>query len=163
MKSDLRILIILAVFFSFSLSVMGQRPGDREDRREKYRSLKIAYFTENLDLTPQEAEKFWPLYNEYQKNKGELFKSKGLRSRGFAQKMDEISEEEAEEIIDRHMEVRQKEISLDMKFHKDLKEVLPSKKIMKVYITEVEFREYMLKHIRDEHRGGNSKSGRKDP
>ena len=121
MKSDMRILIIFAVLFSFSLSVMGQKPDGKEDRREKYRSMKIAYFTENLDLTTQEAEKFWPLYNEYQKNKGELYISKGLRSRGFAQRMDEMSEKEAEEIIDNHMEVQQKELTLDIKFHKDIK------------------------------------------
>ena len=125
--------------------------------------MKIAYFTENLDLTPQEAEKFWPLYNEYQKIKGELYRSKGLRSRGFAQKMDEISEKEAEEIIDKHMEVKKNELTLDIKFHEDLKKVLPAKKVMKVYITEVQFREYMLKHIREEHGGGKSKSGRQDP
>ena len=163
MKSELRILIIFAVLFSFSLSVMGQKPDDKEDRREKYRSMKIAYFTENLDLTSQEAEKFWPLYNEYQKNKGELLRSKGLRSRGFVQNMDAISEKEAEEIIDKHMEARKKEISMDIKFHEDLKEVLPPKKIMKVYITEVQFREYMLKHIREEHRGDNPKGRRQDP
>ena len=163
MKSELRILIIFAVLFSFSLSVMGQKPDDKEDRREKYRSMKIAYFTENLDLTPQEAEKFWPLYNEYQKEKGELFKSKGLGSKRIAQKEAEISDKEAEEIIDKHMEVRQKELTLDIKFHEDLKKVLPPKKIMKVYITEVQFREYMLKHIREEHRGKDPKSGRKDP
>ena len=32
---------------------------------EKIQSLKIAFITQKLQLTPSEAEKFWPIYNEY--------------------------------------------------------------------------------------------------
>jgi len=57
-----------------TLCSSGQRftPGDemppaRKEQWEKIESFRIAYFTEKLDLSPAEAETFWPLYNEYRK------------------------------------------------------------------------------------------------
>ena len=56
MKKYLLILIIILG----SLSVTkAQVPG------EKIQSLKIAFITQKLQLTPDEAQKFWPIYNEY--------------------------------------------------------------------------------------------------
>jgi hypothetical protein len=115
--------------------------------------MKIAYFTENLNLTPGEAERFWPLYNTYEQQKHELHRKRRLRSREFAENAEQMTEEEAEGIIDLHLEARGKELELDQKFHDELKKVLPAKKIMKLYIAEIEFREYMLRKIRED-RGG---------
>lgn len=35
-----------------------------EEKRKEFESQKIAFFTKELDLSPEEAVKFWPLYNE---------------------------------------------------------------------------------------------------
>jgi hypothetical protein len=40
-----------------------QRPMTKQ-QREKLELFKIQFVTKKLDLTPAEAEKFWPLYNE---------------------------------------------------------------------------------------------------
>ncbi len=148
-------LFILMTFFS--LSAAAQQPQRHAEKMERYRSMKIAYFTENLQLTPEEAEKFWPLYNQLEQEKDQLRKNRRMRSREFSKQAEELTEEEAEEIIDNHMEIRQKEIQLDLEFHNELKKILPAKKIMEFYITEVQFREYMLQRIREErgepHRG----------
>lgn len=125
--------------------------------------MKIAYFTENLGLTSQEAEKFWPLYNKYEQDKAELRKNRMVRSKEFAEKADQLSEEEAEEIINKHIENRKKELQLEIQFNADLKKILPAKKIMMLYITEVQFREYMLRQLR-EHRGDpDRRKDREDP
>jgi hypothetical protein len=146
-----------------SLFARGQQTDDHQKRMEEYRAMKIAYFTENLGLTPQEAEKFWPLYNKYEQDKAELRKNRIDRSHEFAEKADQMSEEEAEEIVNKHIENRKKELQLEIQFNADLKKILPAKKIMKLYITEVQFREYMLRQIR-EHRGDpDRKKDREDP
>jgi hypothetical protein len=48
-------------------------------------------------------------------------------------------------------------------FHEDLKKILPPKKVMRFYITEIQFREYMLRKIRDERGGGNREKGENPP
>jgi len=37
----------------------------QDDGAKKLNEIKVGFFTEKLDLTSSEAEKFWPVYNEY--------------------------------------------------------------------------------------------------
>ena len=57
------LLILFVVLGSFAV-VKAQDGG--ENRAEKIQSLKIAFITQKLELTPDEAQKFWPVYNQYQ-------------------------------------------------------------------------------------------------
>ncbi|MEP6948823.1 MAG: hypothetical protein ABI863_06100 [Ginsengibacter sp.] len=57
------ILILLFVVFGCASGVNAQDPVDT--RAEKIQSLKIAFITQKLQLTSDEAEKFWPIYNQY--------------------------------------------------------------------------------------------------
>ena len=125
--------------------------------------MKIAYFTDNLDLTQEEAEKFWPLYNKHEQQKSELSGKRRMRSRKFSEEAEQLSEEEAEQIIDRQIEIRQEELKLDMEFHNDLKQILPAKKIMNLYITEIRFREHMLRQISEDRGDSNRRHEREFP
>ena len=150
MRTTSRVLFIFALLALFSQATLAQGRHGRELHRERFRSMRIAFFTEKLELTTEEAEKFWPLYNEFEKNREELIRNSRMRSREFSMQAEELSEQEAVEIINQHIETRKKELQLDIEFHNELKKILPPKKIMHLYITEVQFREYMLRRIRDE-------------
>ena len=149
MKTTSRIFLLFVLMALGNLSAIGQKPENHKERMERYRSMKIAFFTEKLDLSPEEAEKFWPLYNKYEQDKDELRSNRMIRSKEFAEQFEQLSESQAEEIIDNHIENRKKELQLDIAFNTDLKRILPARKIMKLYITEVEFKEYMLRQIRE--------------
>ena len=56
-----KIYILAIVFIVFLKNTQAQ-----ENRREEIESFRIAYFTKQLNLTPEEAKKFWPVYNEMQ-------------------------------------------------------------------------------------------------
>lgn len=62
MKKHLLILIFL--FSGFSMA-FAQEPGD-ENRQEKIQALYVAYVTQQLQLTPDEAQKFWPLHTQFE-------------------------------------------------------------------------------------------------
>jgi hypothetical protein len=47
-----------------SISFANAQNGNGQ-RQEKIQALKIAFITQKLKLTPAEAEKFWPVYNQY--------------------------------------------------------------------------------------------------
>ena len=74
-----------------------------------------------------------------------------------------MSDEEAEKKVDAMMDAREKEVQLASAFHEELKKILPPKKVMRYYITEIQFREYMLRKIRDEHGGGHGEKGKNPP
>ena len=69
MKKTLFILVVGILSFQTSFSQQGPAH-ERADRGGRdggmAESLKIAYITKELNLTTNEAEKFWPVYNAYQ-------------------------------------------------------------------------------------------------
>jgi Spy/CpxP family protein refolding chaperone len=163
MKYALRIITPVLLLFSFSLVLNAQEGKGRQEHMEKFRSMKIAYFTENLELTPEEAEKFWPLYNDFDSKKREVSRSRRRGPRNINERLENMTDQEAEKMADDMILSRKKEVELDEAFHEDLKKILPPKKVMKYYITEYRFREYMLRKIRDERRGGNGKRSENPP
>jgi hypothetical protein len=54
-------ILFLAIFAVLTISVSAQPPRGGE----RIEALKVAYITEILKLTPEEAQQFWPLYNTY--------------------------------------------------------------------------------------------------
>lgn len=58
-------LLILLFIIPGSFSILKAQVPNEETRVEKIQSLKIAFITQKLQLTPDEAQKFWPVYNQY--------------------------------------------------------------------------------------------------
>lgn len=54
------IFTLLIFLFSFQISLNAQQ---REG--ERLEALKVAFLTKKLNLSSEEAQKFWPVYNEY--------------------------------------------------------------------------------------------------
>jgi|SRR5690606_33349190 hypothetical protein len=67
--------IILTICFIFTLHLSSQA----QQSFEAIESEKIAYITKELKLTPSEAERFFPIYNQYNKEMWDLKRAK----RGF--------------------------------------------------------------------------------
>lgn len=55
--------IFTLIIFSFLFHLYGFSQPQREG--ERLEALKIAYLTKKLNLTTDEAQKFWPAYNQY--------------------------------------------------------------------------------------------------
>ena len=61
------ILILTLLLGSFSMGFAQDRPGDDLTKQEKIQSLYVAFVTQQLQLTPDEAQKFWPLHTQFEK------------------------------------------------------------------------------------------------
>ena len=110
---------------------------------EKLESLKIAFFTKELDLTPKEAQNFWPIYNEYSAKKKELREKRKQRP-----DLSDVSEEEALALIDVFLNHKQNELDLDRNYTEQFKKVLPAQKVMMTFMLERKFKEEVLKDVR---------------
>lgn len=151
-----RIVLISIILGSSVSALFAQHHRGRDSNMEKFKSMKISYLTEKLELTPAEAEKFWPVYNQHEIARNDLSQKRRMRSKELASQETTISDKEAEEIIDQHIRLRQEALQLDVEFHNKLKTILGPKKVMQLYMAENQFREEMLKKLRDE-RSGNGK------
>ncbi|MDY5316983.1 MAG: hypothetical protein SPH10_00665, partial [Candidatus Cryptobacteroides sp.] len=89
------------------------------------RAEKIAYFTEALELTSEEAEKFWPVYNKCEKEKQKAFDSqmKALRSLDAAVKENK-SDNEISSLLKTYIDSLDKRNEIDRKYIPEYQKIL---------------------------------------
>jgi hypothetical protein len=60
-------LYLILTFVTFTCLVKAQDERPSEKKQADIEALKVAFISKELDLTPEEAQKFWPVYNQYSK------------------------------------------------------------------------------------------------
>jgi hypothetical protein len=121
-----------------SLGSIAQENG-KEVKRENKKAEKIAFISTKLELTAEEAEKFWPVYNASEAE-FKLLKKEHKAAMGEKKKISEMSDNEVEKLLDKGLEIQQKELEIRKKYLVKFKEVLPIKKVAKLTRIEHEFR-----------------------
>lgn len=116
---------------------------------ERLDSYKIAFFTKRLNLTPQEAERFWPVYNEYQVKKNGIQQQRILLTRNSNQNSVNMSEKELTDAGDKLISLQMEEADLALESHKKFKEILSPAKVLRLYQAENQYRLTLLNELRD--------------
>jgi len=143
-----RRLILTWVLILAPIFLLAQRQGRRfDDYFEKYKSERVAYLTQKLDLEVKEAEKFWPVYNEYQ-NRREALMKKGRPSWSWSS-IDSLSDAQMKEIMDAKIQNDLKMAKLAVEYHKKFQAVLPIKKVFILHHAEQSFMGYMIQKMRE--------------
>jgi hypothetical protein len=142
MKRGIIFLIGLTVFPL--MQVTAQNPNI-----DKLNAYKIAFFTKRLNLTSQEAEKFWPVYNDYQNKRNLIQNERQFLNRNINQNELNMSEKEMIEAGDKHVALQVQEAALSQEYHKKFKEVLSPVKIIRLYQAENQYRMQLLNELKD--------------
>ncbi len=144
----------LFITFIFALSLMmsglhsNAQELDKASKEQQIKSQKIAFFTDKIGLTPEEAEKFWPIYNSYWNRKNKITAERKDRMTYFAENSEKMSEKEMFHYADKYINYEMQLAELLEEYHEKFKEILPIKKVMKIYMADYEFKAYLLKKIR---------------
>ena len=141
------ILFLLVTTFAFAQG--------HKEKQEKLKALKVAYITEQLELTADEAQKFWPIYNDYQEKQFDLRheKMRAILDRFRPGSVDKLSEKEASALLVQMESLEENLFNLRKKFIKDLQGVISAKKIIKLKKAEEDFNRELLKQMREKRRG----------
>lgn len=118
---------------------LGSMAQEKEIQKENRKTQKIAFISTKLELTTEEAEKFWPVYNASEAEFKQLKKAHKA-AMGEKKKISEMSDTEVEKLLDKGLEIQQKELEIRKKYLVKFKEVLPIKKVAKLTRIEHEFR-----------------------
>ena len=143
---------LLVLLFCVQYNIQAQK-AKMKDRIEP---LKIAYITQKLSLTSEEAQKFWPIYNKLSED------LKKLRSNTKDKLADELSElatmsdAEAEKTLNEMLNYKISEAEMIKKYAAEFKKVLPTKKVVMLYKAENDFKRELLKKLRDNRRGDDN-------
>lgn len=138
---------ILLLVFTFICSFYGNA---QNSESEKIQQLKIAFFTEELNLTPSEAKRFWPVYTEHNKRYENLRNSEWSDIKSKLDNIKNLNQEEASRLLDNYMSYKKSRVELREDFVDNLKEVIAPKQIMMLKKAEYDFHKKLLKQYQSD-------------
>jgi hypothetical protein len=142
----IKLLSYLFLFF-LSTTLYGQH---RSEGNGKLKSLKIGFITEKLDLSSKEAQGFWPVYNKHQ----EVIHQYRIEMRTIHKTIrknggfDAITNKQAENLLNSIIKLDSNIKNQEIDMYKNLKSILPSKKILILYKSEQDFSRRILEQLK---------------
>lgn len=128
-----------------SMSAIAQKG----DKRERIKALKVAFITEQLDLTTEESQVFWPIYNTFEKETNSIrFKEIRDIRKEIRDNLDTMTDADASTLIKRLNKAENRMHELRLGLSDKLKNVIPAKKIIRLKIAEDDFRRKMLNEFK---------------
>lgn len=106
---------------------------------EEIRGLKIAFFSDALQLSPEQSQNFWPVYNEYWSAKREI----GKRRRSLYKTIRNGPSGEAQ--FRELLAVMDAERKVTADYIVKFRQILPADKAAKVFVTDEDFKNYLIR------------------
>ena len=146
---------IMAVLALLSLSNLQAQPKQKCNWQEKMMSEKIAFITMELQLTPEEAQSFWPVYNQVTKENKESQQAMMNAYRAMTKALEEgnASDKEISALLDDYLAAKQAHKEAGKDDADKYRKVLPAKKVAKLYVAEENFRRQHIRNFKGGHKG----------
>jgi|UniRef100_UPI00404846F1 hypothetical protein len=131
----------------FTLACSWNSFSQTDASREKIKALKVAFITEQLNLSEQEAVKFWPVYNKFEKKRHDLYY---IQRRNLKKDIDQlggidkVDEKEAKTITDKMLALDKAEYDTQTNYFKEMRMVISNIKIIKLQNAERDFNRKLL-------------------
>lgn len=139
--------LFIILFLLFSTFIFSQ---DRDERIERVKALRVAYISDRLDLTPEEAQKFWPVFNQFDDKMDDLHKQKRqLMFKLRPENASNLSEKESAQLMAEDDRIETEIQNNKKQLVKNLQGVIPNQKILMLRQIEIEFKQKLLKQIKN--------------
>ena len=117
--------------------------------REKIKSLKIAFITERLNLSTEEAQQFWPLYNDHENAIDGIKRKERIEIRQRFGNFDALSDREAEDLLTALIALEKEKHSLNILFMERMSTVIGARKTMLLVKAEEDFKRRLLREMKE--------------
>ena len=118
------------------------------DWKERIMSEKIAFLTVEVGLTPEEAQIFWPVYNQVEQGKDEAIKQTIHAYRELNKAVEEgKSTKETSALLDNYLAAQKNLREYENGIADKYKKVLPADKVAKLYVAEEKFRRQQIRNL----------------
>jgi len=131
-----------------------------QDKKDKIEIIHTAYLTEKINLTTDQSQKFWPMYNEYRNELAELQKQRRANAKTIkdAGGIDNMKDEDVQKLITNEIDIKSRELDLHKKYVVKFQEVISLKQVAKLFAAEEQFKLYLLNQLKNKraNNGGNN-------
>ncbi len=143
--------IFVSVLLAVSVAALGQNNGMGDFARqwqERIESEKIAFLTNEMSLTPKEAQTFWPIYNQAQKEQREAIEA-SMKAFGELDKAirDGKTGKEINTLLEKYTRAIDSQ-DTSSKYLKEYLKILPAEKVAKLFLGEEKFRQSQINRLR---------------
>ncbi len=142
-------LLLLGVGLGLAATAQPGAGAGRQGRHEKIEAARVAFFTTRLNLTTDQAQKFWPVYNEFDGKRRAIRK----RIAGRKQDLATLADNQLQPAVDDLFAARQEELNLDKDYAGRFQKVITLRQTLQLFRAEREFAKFLLRKL-EERRGG---------
>lgn len=122
--------------------------------RDRIKTLKVAFITERVGLTSEEAQQFWPIYNEHENTLEEIRRKERAELEVNIARAQDLSNTDSERLLDRLLELQFEKQKVDQDFLSRLRTVIPAKKVLLLVKAEEDFKRQMIQELQKRRGGG---------
>lgn len=119
---------------------------------DRVQAQRVAFITEKIDLTSKEAQKFWPVFNEYEKEERKIRK----RYQQNMRRLIDMSEQEAREFMKDRFDMEQELLDLKRQYFLQMADIISPRKLAGFNRADREFKKLLLNRIRSNQRRGRN-------
>lgn len=145
-----KVIWIQTVILFLGIAAYAQKPTTAYDK-EKLEAARVAFITNRLDLKPEQAEKFWPLFNQYNEERTKMMDKVSSLNR---ESMQEITEARAKEIIQKRFSIQQQLLDREKIFMEEITKVISPQQAIKLGGVNREFTRQVYQRNRGGREGG---------
>ncbi|MBR2162855.1 MAG: hypothetical protein IJ954_03145 [Bacteroidales bacterium] len=152
MKTRLFTAFISAMLLAGSIIASAQKR-DNEDWKQKMQSEKIAFLTMEIGLTPEEAQNFWPIYNQISESLDKaMFETFNSYMELEKALNDNKSDKEISKCLEKYLTALGKQDEIRENSVSQYKKILSERKLAKIFVAEEKFRRQHIRRLREMHR-----------
>lgn len=156
-------MIKIALTWLLSLLALALSFAQSKEDLDQIKTLKVAYFTEHLALTPEEATQFWPIYNIHETTQIEMYQYMKKNMNPRILKNAQLTEAEAAKKLSEYLDKKDREEASLQKMFAALKGVLPANKALALVHVEEGFRRHLMSLYRKNRNEQRKKEQNKQP
>ncbi len=116
--------------------------------RDRIKTLKVAFITEQVDLTSEEAQQFWPIYNEHEEVMENIRRKERAGIHANIARAQDLSNEESNDLLNNLLALQFDKQQAEQEFLSKLRTVIPAKKVLLLVKAEEDFKKQMIQQFR---------------
>ena len=146
MNNMKNIFLTIAALVCFSMA-SSANTGWENEWKERFKSEKIAFLTMEMNITPAEAQAFWPIYNEIEQKKDEALVQVIKTYKELNAAVESNDQKEIEKCLAAYLKAQETLNEVENSAAEKYKSVLPVEKVAKLYIGEEKFRRQNIRKL----------------
>lgn len=131
----LKSISLIIVILSISVMCWSQKSHSPRSN-DKIESMRIAYITDQLNLSSEEAREFWPVYNQFNDSMEKL----RTEERNLVENNESIDEVEAKKIMTRLINISEEQLNLEKTYILNLSKIIGYQKSLQLKSFERSFK-----------------------